>query len=132
MVSIYILRLLNNKFYVGKSMNPCKRIKEHFKNNGSVWTKKYKPIETIKIISDCDHYDEDKYTKIYMEKYGINNVRGGSFTSINLKKEEIIFIEKAIITANDRCFKCGSKGHFINNCPHKKEYRNIGKGIKFF
>ena len=42
---IYILELQENKFYVGKTNNPNFRLNRHFNSNGSVWTKKYKPIK---------------------------------------------------------------------------------------
>ena len=45
MVFIYVLKLHNNKYYVGKTDNPDNRIENHYKNNGSLWTKKYKPIK---------------------------------------------------------------------------------------
>lgn len=120
MVSIYVLRLLRGKFYVGKSKKPFARIKNHFKLNGSVWTKKFQPIEVMKIYNNCDIYDEDKYTKMYMSKYGIENVRGGSFSNINLNEEEIKLIKKSIMTAEDRCYICGEKGHFAINCKLNK------------
>ena len=44
MVYIYILKLKNNKYYVGKTSNPKFRLESHFNSNGSVWTMKYKPI----------------------------------------------------------------------------------------
>ena len=43
-ISIYILRLTNNKFYVGKTYNIFIRYKQHLNGNGSFWTKKYKPL----------------------------------------------------------------------------------------
>ena len=43
----------------------------------------------IEILSNCDDYDEDKITRQYMDKYGINNVRGGSVVSVNLDKSMI-------------------------------------------
>ena len=46
-----------------------------------LWTTKYKPIKVVELI-EGDNYDEDKYTLKYMEQYGIDNVRGGSFCQI--------------------------------------------------
>lgn len=132
MVYIYVLRLVKNKYYIGKSFNPYKRIADHYKRKGAIWTKKYKPIETIKIITNCDNYDEDKYTKIYMQKYGIDNVRGGTFTSVNLTDLEIQFIKKSLMTANDKCFTCGNKGHFAKDCPHANSYDQDHEGVKYF
>lgn len=116
MLYIYILKLVKGKFYVGKTRNPEIRLKKHFESYGSLWTKIYKPIKVIKIIKDCDDYDEDKYTKMYMDKYGINNVRGGSFASPKLDSMTIEFLKRCSNSANDRCFKCGEKGHFAKNC----------------
>jgi predicted GIY-YIG superfamily endonuclease len=58
MNSIYILKLEDNKYYVGKTKNINKRILEHFSNNGSEWTKKYKPIEIIDTFKSNDVFDE--------------------------------------------------------------------------
>ena len=46
-----------------------------------------------------------------MDKYGINNVRGGSFVSVELDNSVIILYNNENGT-NDKCFKCGEKGHF--------------------
>jgi cellular nucleic acid-binding protein len=104
MVFIYILQLQNGKYYVGKTSNPSFRLEQHFNAEGSSWTKKYKPISLIDIIPDCDDYDEDKYTIQFMERYGINNTRGGSFCEIKLSDtnistlNQIIFVEGATIS----------------------------------
>jgi hypothetical protein len=116
MVYIYILKLENDKYYVGKTTNPDIRINSHLNSNGSLWTIKYKPLLIHQIIPDCDDYDEDKYTRIYMDKYGINNVRGGSYVQINLEKTTIEELEKMKNGTNDNCFICGEKGHFSKNC----------------
>tara|TARA_B100001094_G_C18080415_1_gene744870 strand:+ start:67 stop:639 length:573 start_codon:yes stop_codon:yes gene_type:complete len=113
---VYVLELQKNKYYVGKTSNPQFRLNQHFDANGSVWTRKYPPIRVIEIYPDCDKFDEDKYTKQYMEMYGIENVRGGSYSSITLDDEEVFLLDKELMSANDKCFRCGRTGHFANRC----------------
>jgi len=71
--------------------------------------KKYKPIKILELKSKCDDYDEDKYTKMYMDKFGINNVRGGSYVQIKLDKVTIENLEKMNRGTTDKCFLCGEK-----------------------
>jgi len=120
MIFIYILLLEFNKYYIGKTKNPDIRLDYHFNSNGSEWTRIYKPIKVYEIIPNCDSYDEDKYTLKYMEKEGINNVRGGSFSQIELSDEQIKLINQMIKGATDKCFNCGESGHFIKDCIESK------------
>ena len=84
MTNIYILKLEENRYYVGKSKDIDKRYIQHILDDGSSWTQKFKPIEIIKVINNCDSFEEDKQVKQLMSIYGIDNVRGGSYTKINL------------------------------------------------
>lgn len=117
---LYILSLENGKYYIGKTDDVNRRFLEHMSNKGSEWTKKYKPVEILEVIDDCDEFDEDKYTFKMMALHGIDNVRGGSFVQINLTKDEITFLQKRLNCATDKCIACGSEDHFIKDCPIKK------------
>ena len=48
---VYVLKLENNKYYVGKSNDKEKRIKRHINGNGCTWTKKYNPISELKPLT---------------------------------------------------------------------------------
>jgi len=122
MVFIYILELEGGKYYVGKTDNPSIRISDHCNSYGSEWTKRYEPVRVVEIIPNCDTFDEDKYTKVYMHKYGIDNVRGGSFCMCELSNEMKRFIRSGIDSVYDLCYRCHHSGHFTNKCPEKKDY----------
>ena len=117
MLYIYVLQLQNDKYYVGKTMNPHYRFDNHFTHNGTEWTKLNRPLKILELIPNCDDYDEEKYTYKYMDKYGIDNVRGGSYSSVILDAETIKQLKKISNSINNRCYICGkADGHFAKEC----------------
>ena len=119
-LSIYVIKLTNNKYYVGKTKDVNFRLGQHFDGFGSMWTQKYKPVEVIKIIETNDDFDEDKITLKYMAKYGIDNVRGGSFCKIELDDNDKIVINKMLCGSCDKCYLCGKTGHFAKYCNDRQ------------
>ena len=128
MEHIYILRLSTGKYYIGKTKNVDKRWEEHISGNGSGWTKKYKPLSLIKSVVSTSHFDEDRYVKEYMEKYGIENVRGGTYSNMVLDANCIAVLEKEIRHSNNLCVRCGRDTHFIKDCYATTN--SDGKAIK--
>lgn len=114
--NIYILRLQGGRFYIGKSADPQSRYVQHLQGNGCAWTRKYKPVELVRTISGASPFDEDKYTKEYMAKYGIDKVRGGTYVTEELEPGLRSTLMREIWAATDCCTRCGRKGHFVRAC----------------
>lgn len=130
MVQIYILALSKGKYYVGKTNNLESKLEEHFAGRGSSWTSKYLPIKLLEVRNDCDDYDEDKYTLMYMDKFGIDNVRGGSYDTIKLDEFTRKHLEKISKVKNEKCSICDELGHFNEYCPIFNKYSLREQQIK--
>lgn len=118
--SIYVLKCKEDKYYIGKTQKDVNiRFQEHVNNNTCSFTQKYNPIEICEIIKTKDALDEDKITKKYMMKYGIENVRGGSYTKLELEDWQIKSLKHEFVAMSDLCYKCNEKGHFAKDCSKK-------------
>ena len=146
-LSIYVLKLVEDKWYVGKTYKKVKeRFQEHLDGKGSSWTTKYKPIKIHYIEKAAEYWEENALTLQYMEEYGIENVRGGSYTNVLLYPEQIKYLELVTNPSNffegelncwlsdnthrlynayrkmerdeeyNCCYKCFSRTHFAKDC----------------
>lgn len=80
---VYILKLENHKWYVGKTSKLDRRLEEHKKGYRSPWTQINKIISVEKIIKNGDL---KSITLDYMRKYGWENVRGYAWSQWNMKR----------------------------------------------
>lgn len=60
MLYIYVLKCMNNKYYIGKTKNPTIRLDQHFNSHGSSWTKVHKPMSIVEIIDILGIFIFDK------------------------------------------------------------------------
>ena len=81
---VYVLKLMDDKYYVGITSNFNYRYSQHLQGCGAKWTRMYRPIE---IISVCvgDEDKENELTLEMMKLHGWKNVRGGYWCRIDLK-----------------------------------------------
>ena len=75
-------------------------------------------VDTTPILTP---YDEDNTVKSMMATYGIENVRGGSYSRVILSESEIEILRREINHAKGACLKCGKTGHYAEQC---------GQGVK--
>lgn len=114
--NVYVLKLQGGNYYVGKSDDVISRFQEHMSGNGSAWTRKHKPISIVESHDGVSVFEEDKVTKQYMAKYGIDKVRGGSYVMEELSEFHKDALNMEIWAAKDCCTQCGRKGHFVKDC----------------
>jgi hypothetical protein len=58
-----------------------------------------------------------------MDKFGIDNVRGGSYNQIELTNNQKQYLIAELRTSNNVCYRCGRNSHFIKDC-YAKTYLN--------
>jgi hypothetical protein len=86
---VYVLKLRDDKYYIGKSNDYPKRILKQFGDipgNTTVWTLMYKPIDLLELlpVGNDPNLERDK-TLEYMRLYGWQNVRGYSWVKVVMK-----------------------------------------------
>lgn len=117
MTTLYVLRCKGQKFYVGKTHKEVSdRITEHVMQSGSAWTRKHVPVELVETREVTQPDDETRLTKMYMKRYGIDNVRGGAYTKLVFSPEEVEFLEREFAADADLCYTCHQPGHVSSSC----------------
>ena len=115
---MYVLKLVEGKYYVGIASgrdDVDTRTAAHFNGQGSMFTRTYHPLHVIEVIEGGN---EDDTVLEYMHKYGIDNVRGGAFSSIDIR-DHMATIKKMLRSKYNLCFGCGDAGHFYHACPRR-------------
>jgi predicted GIY-YIG superfamily endonuclease len=116
---LYVLELANGKYYVGKTTDIAKRFAQHTTGYGSAWTKRHRPIRILESRPLTSIHDETNVTKDLMKKHGMDNVRGGAYTAVDMPAEQEDMIRHELRSSSDSCYKCGKPGHFANKCTRK-------------
>lgn len=124
---IYTLELENGRYYVGKSSRPVDRVNFHFENRSTPFLKMYKPVKLVECFKSTSAFDEDNTVKKYMNRFGIDKVRGGSYTNRNFSLSQTECLVRELDSSRNACFKCGKQGHFSKECKQKNRCFRCGR-----
>ena len=133
---IYTIPLKKGRYYIGRTRNLTHRLTDHASGEGCEWTKKYPPLKTKKEQVEPlngSFGQEDHKVKEMMMTHGIDKVRGGSYSSVNLTPGQEWFLQKEFRTHANTCLGCGSSTHYIEACPDQyptKKRRKLNPSTK--
>jgi hypothetical protein len=99
--TIYLLKLENFKYFLLAYKEPITNIFKFFLESVIKYDylKLNNPVEILDKYVETHHFDLDIIVKKKMLEFGIDNVRGGSYSSTNLDKHQISFLKKEIFPA---------------------------------
>ena len=136
MVNIYILQLEDGKFYVGKTNHTMQRFNQHNDGKGAKWTKKYPMVDIYDFHRDMRDSDENRITMQMIRQFGAANVRGGSWTKVDMSRAEIRSLDAKAKKGRYRrampkrrlCNRCGRSSHTDRSCYAR--YHANGKALE--
>ena len=115
MVNIYVLELKGGKYYVGKTNHTFQRFEQHKSGTGAKWTQKHGVVDLFAFHKNMYDRDENKITIQMMRQYGVKNVRGGSWTKVNMTEREIQKLEIEFIQTLGEKLSVKRKRNFVQD-----------------
>lgn len=88
---LYVLELQDGKWYVGTSLTLNIRLAQHLSgaedSGASRWVKKHKFVSVKEVRYPALGKMEDTVTLEYMRRFGWQNVRGGSWSQVEIPEK---------------------------------------------
>ena len=117
---IYVLELEDGCYYVGQTTAPATRLQQHRDGKGSAWTRLHTPVRMCNLrkvpAGPEAGLEEDKETKTWMMRKGVDFVRGGAYACPVLPEAQASALAHEFGHAEGACLRCGRKGHFTAVC----------------
>lgn len=103
LTNVYVLRLSGGRKYVGISDDPMKALVMHKEGGVCAWTDRYRPESIMQIQRAISSDKLDHYVIRYMIQYGVENVRGGSWSTVRLTDADHRVIRNRISEERHDC-----------------------------
>ena len=118
---VYVLQQ-GTKYYVGKSADIAKRIKEHKRGTTccrfTARCKRIRPLTSPVMMGEDDDWEswERNETLTRMYEFGIDNVRGWMFSTFCMSAPDQDTAFRQVCEKFDLCRRCGRAAHFASDC----------------
>ncbi len=103
--TIYVFACTHGKYYIATT-----------NQSNNSWIKRHAPLSLIESIHTSDPSKETEVTKRYMKYYGIANVRGGAYATMDIPEDDLRRLTEELFTQNNTCSRCMRPGHIVANC----------------
>ncbi len=115
---VYVLLCRGDRYYVGRCAADRveTRFDEHRRGVGAAFTRLHPPHLLVSTAPAASPLDEDAEVLRRMRAHGIDRVRGGSMSQIELPDDVVRTVRRMLDHADGRCFSCGRPGHFASSC----------------
>ena len=101
----------------------------HLSGLATKWTRIHKPVALIKQITCMNNINpriqEDMHVKQLMLEYGIDCVRGGSYSECQLSSLEMKSLRRELWYARNCCTRCGRDNHIKRNCNAHRDVNGL-------
>ena len=125
---LYVLRLVEDKYYVGRTEDVTARLERHRRGGATNWTTRFPPLPGHDalyfwkpLLSD---EEEDAVVESLMferyKRHGFDVVRGGTFFHRILPEHRRRALVDKFRVRDERCFVCGDESHASKNCPERR------------
>lgn len=118
---VYHIDLEHGKHYVGSTRQLEAREAQHADGSGSAWTRAHPPVAPLAVVEVVHTKSEatrkeTAVAKFLMGEYGIGNVRGGAFCTMELSPWQVAVLQIELAHDRGECFRCGSTDHYAGEC----------------
>ena len=96
MVDVYVLECEGGNYYVGRTEDGERRLRQHVLGKGAKWTKKHKPKRVVDYYRNMKPSDEKKITERMIKEHGARKVRGGPYVKTKMTQAELRALEKKV------------------------------------
>lgn len=97
--SLFLIELEHGKYFAGASPDPIKALEAYREGLGEIpsWLSIHRPLRLREVVAVAQSEELDAHVQEWMARYGVENVRGGSWTDVRLRDTDRQRIREGVV-----------------------------------